>query len=126
MAEPGNMVRDSRDEWPSDEPIGSFDIDLGTTEGYQNTAHILFVCPNGKRCAVLLAGLFLRSVQVLRHGFAGLLSGCKQGIGGACAGNYSSTRLLQFERTGRQARKADASTTRDAIRNQGIRGGCAA
>jgi hypothetical protein len=50
----GNMTRDPRDEWPSDEPIGSFDLEMGGPEGYQATAHILFVCPNGKRCSVLL------------------------------------------------------------------------
>jgi hypothetical protein len=51
----GNMTRDERDEWPADEPVGSFDIEPGTIEGYPGmTAHLLFVCPNGKRCAVLL------------------------------------------------------------------------
>ena len=53
----GNMTRDDRDEWPLDEPVGSFDIKdcpYGI-EGYSGvTAHILFVCPNGKRCGVLL------------------------------------------------------------------------
>jgi len=53
-AEHGNMTRDDRDEWPSDEPVGSFDIERGGVEGYAATAHIQFVCPNGKRCAVLL------------------------------------------------------------------------
>jgi hypothetical protein len=55
--EHGNMVRDERDEWPEGEPVGSFDIDL-SPHGIQSypgaTAHMLFVCPNGKRCAVLL------------------------------------------------------------------------
>lgn len=54
-AEPVTMHRDSRDEWPSDEPLGSFDIETGGVEGYPgSTAHIIFVCPNGKRCSVLL------------------------------------------------------------------------
>jgi hypothetical protein len=53
--EHGDMVRDDRDEWPDDEPVGSFDIEDCRLEGYPGaTAHILFVCPNGKRCAVLL------------------------------------------------------------------------
>lgn len=53
----GEMVRDTRDEWPADEPRGSFDIDPspGGIEGYPGaTGHILFVCPNGKRCGVLV------------------------------------------------------------------------
>jgi hypothetical protein len=55
----GNMQRDSRDEWPSGEPVGSFDIELGAPQSYDATAHILFVCPNGKRCAVLLGPRFV-------------------------------------------------------------------
>jgi len=59
MAEPhvelGNMQCDDRDEWPKDEPIGSFDIEPFNCADYPGaTAHILFVCPNGKRCGVLL------------------------------------------------------------------------
>lgn len=53
----GTMTRDDRDEWPSDEPIGSFDIEVNTKGilGYPGaTGHILFVCPNGKRCSVLI------------------------------------------------------------------------
>lgn len=51
----GDMQRDPRDEWPADEPVGSFDIDEGGVEGYPgSSAHILFVCPKGHRCAVLL------------------------------------------------------------------------
>ena len=53
----GNMIRDIRDEWPDDESIGSFDIDLCRNGiiGYPGvTAYILFVCPNNKRCSVLL------------------------------------------------------------------------
>ena len=53
------MKRDSRDEWPSDEPVGSFDIGCHKFEGYDNTAHILFVCPNGKRCRILLGPKFV-------------------------------------------------------------------
>jgi len=53
--EHGNMTLDVRDEWPADVAKGTFDIELGTVEGYPGaTAHILFVCPNGQRCAVLL------------------------------------------------------------------------
>ena len=49
------MTRDPRDEWPENEPVGSFDIEDARIEGYPGaTAHILFVCPNAKRCAVLL------------------------------------------------------------------------
>lgn len=54
----GNMTRDDRDEWPSDEPVGSFDIEAGpghSVQGYPGaTGHIIFVCPNGKRCSVLV------------------------------------------------------------------------
>ena len=54
--EHGNMVRDPRDEWPKDEPTGSFDIRLHGVEGYPGvTASILFVCPRGERCGVFLA-----------------------------------------------------------------------
>ena len=53
--EHGNMQLDRRDEWPGDVPVGTFDIERGGMEGYPAaTAHIIFVCPNGKRCAVLL------------------------------------------------------------------------
>lgn len=58
----GNMTRDDRDEWPDDEPIGSFDIDLSPNGigGYPGaTAHLLFVCPQGKRCGVLLGPQFV-------------------------------------------------------------------
>lgn len=49
------MHLDERDEWPEDTPPGTFDIGLGGVQGYpQSTARILFVCPNHKRCAVLL------------------------------------------------------------------------
>lgn len=50
----GNMIRDQRDEWPDNEPPGVFDIELHAPEGYQATAVLLFVCPNAKRCSVLL------------------------------------------------------------------------
>jgi len=55
----GNMRRDDRDEWPPDEPVGSFDIECNGVEGYAATAHIIFVCPNGKRCTVLLGPTFV-------------------------------------------------------------------
>ena len=51
------MIRDSGDEWPNDVPLGSFDITLSPNGilGYPGaTAHLIFVCPNGKRCVVLL------------------------------------------------------------------------
>jgi hypothetical protein len=57
----GNMIRDDRDIWPDDEPIGSFDIELRGVQGYlSSTAQILFVCPNGKRCSVLLGPVFVQ------------------------------------------------------------------
>ena len=53
--EHGNMTLDVRDAWPADVPIGTFDIEPGTLQGYPGaTAHILFVCPNHRRCAVLV------------------------------------------------------------------------
>jgi len=56
--EHGNMVRDERDEWPADEPIGSFDINAGpghSVQGYPGAnGHIIFVCPNNRRCSVLV------------------------------------------------------------------------
>lgn len=59
MADPhvehGNMHLDQRDEWPADVPVGTFDIEDGTVQGHPAaTAHLLFVCPNGRRCAILL------------------------------------------------------------------------
>jgi hypothetical protein len=49
------LTRDDRDEWPDDVPIGTFSIELNGIEGYPGaTAHILFVCPNRRRCCVLL------------------------------------------------------------------------
>lgn len=55
-----NMIRDNRDEWPSDVPIGTFDIELGGTQGYPaSTAHIIFVCPNSKRCSLFLGPSFV-------------------------------------------------------------------
>jgi Family of unknown function (DUF6527) len=53
------MKRDSRDEWPGDVPIGTYDIEMGGLEGYESTAHIIFVCPNGRRCSVLLGPKFV-------------------------------------------------------------------
>lgn len=53
----GNMTRDERDEWPQNVPVGSFDIELAEHGilGYPGaSAHMLFVCPNGKRCGMLL------------------------------------------------------------------------
>jgi len=48
------MFRDSRAEWPADQPPGAFDIELGTVSGYASAAHMIFVCPNGKRCTILI------------------------------------------------------------------------
>jgi hypothetical protein len=49
------MTRDERDEWPSTEPVGSFDVTDGEVAGYPGaTGHMIFVCPKGKRCAVLV------------------------------------------------------------------------
>lgn len=54
--EHGNLVFDSRDEWPSDAPIGTFDITQHGVEGYPGvTAHMIFKCPNARHCAILLA-----------------------------------------------------------------------
>lgn len=55
FVEHGNMTRDQRDEWPTDEPIGSFDIVQNGMQGYPEAkGHIIFVCPNGRRCVVVL------------------------------------------------------------------------
>ena len=57
------MVRDQRREWPADTPPGTFDIGVGGLRRSPShggelepgvTAHILFVCPNRRRCAVFL------------------------------------------------------------------------
>lgn len=52
------MVRDDRDVWPDDELVGSFDIEGGpghSVQGYPGAnGHIMFVCPNGRRCSVLV------------------------------------------------------------------------
>ena len=54
------MIRDDRDEWPKDVPIGTFCISPhGVQDHPGSTAHIMFVCPNGKRCAVLLGPNFV-------------------------------------------------------------------
>lgn len=53
--EHGNMKRDANDVWPSDSPPGTFDIEPRGVQGYPlSTAHIMFVCPSGRRCSVLL------------------------------------------------------------------------
>jgi hypothetical protein len=49
------VIRDQRNEWPADAPIGTFDIEEGAIATYPGaTAHLSFICPNGRRCAVLL------------------------------------------------------------------------
>lgn len=55
----GNMQLDERIEWPKDAPVGSFDIGNGVADYPGSTGHILFVCPNGKRCSVLLGPTFV-------------------------------------------------------------------
>lgn len=54
--EPGAMHLDERDDWSEGVPIGTFDIEpFNNVDGYPTaTAHILFECPNAKRCSVLL------------------------------------------------------------------------
>jgi len=57
--EPGNMVRNQSDEWLDTVPKGTFDIERHGLQGRPSvTAHILFVCPNGKRCSVFLGSTF--------------------------------------------------------------------
>ncbi len=52
--------RDSRDAWPEDVPPGTFDVIDGPVQGQPGcTAHMTFVCPNGKRCGVLLGPVFV-------------------------------------------------------------------
>lgn len=53
----GTLQRDERDEWPADAPVGTFDIEIAAKGilGYPGASgHILFVCPNGKRCGALI------------------------------------------------------------------------
>lgn len=54
----GNMTRDDRDVWPDDEPIGSFDIEAWSGHSVEGqpgaTGHMMFVCPNGRRCSILV------------------------------------------------------------------------
>ncbi len=51
----GNMIRNDNDEWPNDHPVGRFSIHVAGLEGYPgSTAHILFECPKGQRCSVIL------------------------------------------------------------------------
>lgn len=56
--EHGTMQRDDRDEWPANEPIGSFDIEASdghTVQGQPGaTGHMMFVCPNNRRCSILV------------------------------------------------------------------------
>lgn len=59
MSEPINMQRNAADVWPDDAPVGTFDIHLNGVQGYEANASILFVCPNGKRCSVLLGPKFV-------------------------------------------------------------------
>jgi hypothetical protein len=55
-----SMHRDTRDVWPADVPPGTFDLHLNGVQGYPGaTAHILFVCPNGHRCGVLMGPTFV-------------------------------------------------------------------
>ena len=53
------MTRDSRDVWPEDVPRGTFDIECNGLVGRPAvTAHIFYVCPNGRRCGVFLGPQF--------------------------------------------------------------------
>ena len=55
------MTRNENDEWPDDVPIGTFDLSGNGVEGYPGaTGHIMFVCPNGKRCSLLLGPQFVK------------------------------------------------------------------
>jgi hypothetical protein len=55
------MFYDPRDIWPEDVPIGTYDIELKGVEGYPGAnAHIIFVCPNKKRCSILLGPVFVK------------------------------------------------------------------
>ncbi len=54
MPEPVKMILDDREEWPRGVAVGTFDIELGRISGYLNSGHIIFVCPNKKRCSVLI------------------------------------------------------------------------
>lgn len=54
------LQRDCRDVWPDDVPIGTYDIYRNTVAGYPGAnAHILFVCPNGRRCGVLMGPTYV-------------------------------------------------------------------
>lgn len=54
------MNRNADDTWPPDAPPGTFDIGTNGVEGYPRaTGHIIFVCPRGKRCAVLVGPEFV-------------------------------------------------------------------
>ncbi len=49
------MTRDDRDVWPGDVPVGTFSLETGAIATYPGaTAHLSFVCPNRRRCAVLV------------------------------------------------------------------------
>ena len=49
------MLRNSADIWPDDAPPGTFDIHLARVQDVPAaTAHIVFVCPNQRRCGVFL------------------------------------------------------------------------
>lgn len=55
-----NMYLDARIEWPGDVPIGTFQIEPFNCADYPAaTARILFVCPKGKRCGLLLGPVFV-------------------------------------------------------------------
>lgn len=59
MAEHIRMHLDVRDQWPTDVPIGTFELMRSTLQGRPSVSgHILFVCPNGKRCAVFVGPAF--------------------------------------------------------------------
>ena len=54
------MTRDERDVWPDDVPIGTFEIRVAGVQGYPGASGgILFVCPHGHRCGVLVGPQFV-------------------------------------------------------------------
>jgi hypothetical protein len=54
------MTLDRRDVWPIEAPVGTFDIHPASLTGYPDTtAHLEFICPRGRHCAVLLGPAFV-------------------------------------------------------------------
>jgi hypothetical protein len=54
------MRLDTRDVWPADVPIGTFDVRLTAVKDYPAaTGHLAFVCPNGHRCGFFVGPQFV-------------------------------------------------------------------